>query len=204
MYSKKTNLIIGFHGCDKTIRDAVINGDELKPSLNSYDWLGNGMYFWEADPVRAYEWAVQSSKRKNSSIKNPSVLGAVIDLGNCLDLMNRQSVQVLQLGYEWLKKSYTISGIPMPVNKNIGNNTDMLYRDLDCAVIQKIHSTIIENEEINIAPFDSVRGLFLEGKAAYEGSGFAEKTHIQICIVNPNCIKGYFLPRELNEQYPIP
>jgi len=28
------------------------------------------------------------------------------------------------------------------------------------------------------------------------GAGFKEKNHIQICVRNRNCIKGYFLPRE--------
>lgn len=204
MYSKKTTLLMGFHGCNKQIRDSVINGAELKPSLNTYDWLGNGIYFWEADPIRALEWAVQSSKREGSSVKEPAVLGAVIDLGNCLDLTNRQAIQFLQLGYEWLRTSCEIEGTKLPENRNIGNNSDLLIRDLDCAVIQKIHSTIRENVGLNLAPFDSVRGMFIEGQAAYAGSGFMEKTHTQLCIINPNCVKGYFLPRELNKAYQVP
>lgn len=204
MYSKKTSLLMGFHGCDKAVRDAVINGDSLKPSLNSYDWLGHGIYFWEADPQRAMEWAIQASKRKNSSVKEPAVLGAVIDLGNCLDLMNRQSIPILEFGYEWLKTSKEAEGLPLPENRNIKGNSDLLYRDLDCAVIQKIHEIVKKNPNLGIAPYDSVRGLFLEGSEAYEGSGFKEKTHIQLCVINPNCIKGYFLPRELDKSFPVP
>ncbi len=205
MYSKKTNLIIGFHGCDESICNAVINGEDLKPSLNSYDWLGNGIYFWEADPQRAFEWAIQASKRIWSSVRTPAVIGAVIDLGNCLDLMNRKSISVLQDGYEWLKASYELDGKEMPVNQNISGNNDLLLRDLDCAVIQKIHE-VTSNKELglSLAPYDSVRGLFLEGSEAYEGSGFKTKTHVQLCIINPNCIKGYFLPRELDKKYPTP
>jgi hypothetical protein len=41
--------------------------------------------------------------------------------------------------------------------------------------------------------FDSLKGVFLvEGGQRYEGSGFYNKTHIQICICNPSCIKGVF------------
>ena len=36
---------------------------------------------------------------------------------------------------------------------------------------------------------------FQEGKDAFEGSGIKEKSHIQICVRNTDCIKGYFLPR---------
>ena len=203
MYSKRHNLTIGFHGCDSKTRDFVINGGNLNPSTNEYDWLGNGLYFWEDDPVRAMEWAVQLSKNPKSSIKNPVVLGAVIDLGNCLDLISRQSTPILKMGYEWLKKSCELNGVEMPVNKNIGSNTDLLLRNLDCAVIEKIHSVIADNPN-DFLPFDSVRGLFYEGNSIYEGSGFKEKTHIQLCIVNPNCIKGYFIPREIDKSFSIP
>ncbi len=201
MYSKKTTLLIGFHGCDKSVRDAVLNGKDLKPSLNTYDWLGNGIYFWEADPQRAMEWAEQAARKVDSSIEDPAVIGAVIDLGYCLDLMNRDSVSILKSGYDWLKKSYDLSGEELPQNKNVGGSSDLLLRYLDCAVIEKIHSVIEEN---NMTPFDSVRGLFTEGKEAYPNSGFMEKTHIQLCIKNPNCIKGYFLPRELDKNYQTP
>jgi len=45
----------------------------------------------------------------------------------------------------------------------------------------------------SLQPFDSVKGVFLsESGPIYEGSGFFTKTHIQICIRNPFCIKGVF------------
>lgn len=38
------NLVIGFHGCDLSVADKIITGkDELRPSKNSYDWLGHGI-----------------------------------------------------------------------------------------------------------------------------------------------------------------
>jgi hypothetical protein len=44
--------------------------------------------------------------------------------------------------------------------------------------------------------FDSSRGVFTEGGPAFPGAGIQSKNHIQICIRNPNCIKGFFLPRK--------
>ncbi len=35
----------------------------------------------------------------------------------------------------------------------------------------------------------------------YPEAGLTEKNHIQICIRNPNCIKSFFLPRELDLNY---
>ncbi|OQX80647.1 MAG: hypothetical protein B6D64_02915 [Bacteroidetes bacterium 4484_276] len=35
----------------------------------------------------------------------------------------------------------------------------------------------------------------------YPNAGFKEKNHIQIAIRNPNCIKGYFFPREIDTKF---
>jgi hypothetical protein len=50
--------------------------EEWKQCDNEYDWLGNGIYFWEHSPERARRWAGADG----------IVIGAVIQLGNCLDL----------------------------------------------------------------------------------------------------------------------
>jgi hypothetical protein len=34
-----------------------------------------------------------------------------------------------------------------------------------------------------------------KGGPAFVGAGLFEKSHIQICIRNPNCIQGFFMPR---------
>ena len=69
MYTSRTGLILGFHGTDESIVTSVLNGEkDLEPSNNSYDWLGNGIYFWDNSPSRALAWAEELSKRKNSKI----------------------------------------------------------------------------------------------------------------------------------------
>jgi hypothetical protein len=70
---------------------------------------------------------------------------------------------------------------------------------LDCAVIEQIHDSNVllsQSAEHKVEEFDSVRGVFIEGGEVYEGAGFMKKTHIQICVRNLNCIKGYFNPLE--------
>lgn len=202
LYSKRSNLVIGFHGCDQSVVDKVITGkEELLASTNDYDWLGNGIYFWENNEERAMDWAIELSKRKSSSVKKPAVIGAIIDLGFCLDLTDNHYLKELKVGYDELVKLCHAANLPLPQNKDIGKSTDLLLRKLDCAVIQTIHRlhSIKGNN-----PYDSVRGVFWEGAPVYPNSGFREKNHIQICVCNPNCIKGYFLPRTLNENYPNP
>ena len=170
--------------------DAVVNGkQELKPSKNLYDWLGNGIYFWDNSPHRALKWAKALSKRPDSTINEPAVIGAIIDLGFCLDLLDAQYLSVLKKSYEILVDSTKKAGNPVP--KNVGNTHDLLKRELDCAVIETLHRAMeIEAK----STFDSVRGVFWEGQELYPNAGFREKDHIQICVRNPNCIKGYFYP----------
>ena len=80
LYSRRSNLIIGFHGCDESVVRKVVSGEEdLIPSTNDYDWLGNGIYFWENNEARALQWAKELAKRKNSSVKTPAVIDAIID-----------------------------------------------------------------------------------------------------------------------------
>jgi hypothetical protein len=129
MYKVRPGLVLGFHGCDQSVRNKVILGNEdLRLSINKYDWLG----------------------------------------------------------------------IPMSENRNVGNNSDLLLRELDCDVIETCHKI---RTHIKLPSYDSVRGVFWEGAPLYENAGFREKNHTQLCIRNPNCIKGYFLPRELNKKF---
>lgn len=196
MYAKLPNLVIGFHGCSQeTYTNVLYNNQQLKKSDNKYDWLGNGIYFWENSYQRAYEWADKKYK------KNAAVLGAVLDLGLCLNLTDYNSTDILRQGYEMLKMKCTVLGIDLPENKQGKSKTDLLLRDLDCAVIQQIHEY---NKETGKTPYDSVRGVFTEGENIYPNAGFVEKTHIQLCIVNPNCIKGYFRPLAFDEDYGMP
>lgn len=197
MYKKLPNLVLGFHGCDRTTYERILfKGETLKKSENSYDWLGNGIYFWEQNFVRAQDWAKQRYGEDDAR-----VIGAVIDLGYCLNLTDSFSAEYLKLGYELLKLRCEMTGIPLPENRPSKKTSDVLLRDLDCAVIQQIHDYADEDEGTG---FDSVRGIFVEGLPPYPGSEFREKTHVQLCIRNPNCIKGYFDPLRPNDKYPMP
>ncbi len=207
MYSKRTGLVLGFHGCDQSVRDKVVfrKGEVLAPSSNDYDWLGGGIYFWENNSKRALDFArfLKSNPPHNSKqqITKPSVLGAVIDLGHCLNLLDSEYLQLLENSYQFLKASKEIFGAKIPENLPLVENGDLLKRHLDCAVIESIHAF---NKKEKLDAFDSVRGVFFEGKELYPNAGFKEKNHIQIAIRNPNCIKGYFIPRELDSVHRKP
>lgn len=202
LYSFRSNLVLGFHGCDKSVADAVVNGSSnLKFSENDYDWLGHGIYFWQNDSERALNWAKELSKRPNSKIKIPSVVGAVIDLGYCFDLVDTRYLKELKKSYDALKDVCQKSGTTLPENKDVGKSKDLLLRKLDCSVLMTAHKL---NKIANEKTYDSVRGVFWEGNELYPNAGFAEKNHVQICVCNPNCIKGYFHPREFDTDFVNP
>ncbi len=199
MYSRRTGFILGFHGCDRKIRDRIVSekGFLLKKSENDYDWLGHGVYFWENNHERALQFAQELKdnppKGKENLIEEPAVLGVIIDLGHCLDLLDSKYLDVLKVAYDYLCKSSDFFDLVLPKNKKTKSG-ELLVRNLDCAVIETAHEL---NETLGKQEYDSVRGVFFEGKDLYENAGFKDKNHIQIAIRNQNCIKGFFIPREL-------
>lgn len=206
-------IVIGFHGCDKEVFDKVIkNGEHLSDSDNDYDWLGQGKYFWEGSYERALQWAKDSSK-----INTPSVVGAFIKLGNCVDLLDSKYLKEIKLSYDILKEECNKLGTPLPQN-SIKKDNISLVRELDCKVISRHvqfnnesiafelgldHITGINKRKVQNHPefIDTIRGMFPEGKELYNGAGFRDKNHIQLCIINPNSIIGYFNPIQKNSWY---
>jgi len=166
IYSAEPGLIIGFHGCERVVCEAIISGrSQMRVSNKSWDWLGDGMYFWQNNYERALHYA--QNPPGGLKINEPAVLGAVFSLGNCLDLTDKKSLDIV-------------------------NDIYSIYAATMAAVIKQVHEIFHLTEQ---RPFDSVRALLPEGKPLYPGAGFRQKTHIQIAIRNANMIKGYFLPR---------
>jgi hypothetical protein len=152
-------------------------------SQNDYDWLGPGVYFWEANPERARQFAEEKRKR-GEKIQEPFAVGAVIDLSNCLDLTTSDSISYLKFAYSSLEETFRARQIPLPVN-----GPKSWQRFLDCAVLRRLHEIIRVSGSM---PVDTIRGVFQEGPEVYPGSAFREKTHIQIAVMNPSCIKAVF------------
>jgi hypothetical protein len=187
-----TAFVLGYHGCDRKIAERVLAGRvSLKPSHNDYDWLGDGIYFWEHNARRAFDFATEVAGRSHPSrqaIRTPAVVGAIIDLGLCLNLFESRFIGVVRQAYDHFVEGSRAAGLELPSNA-IG--PDLLSRKLDCAVLRFLHET---REEQGEPPFDTVRAAFIEGDPLYANAGFAAKSHIQICVRNPACIKGFFRP----------
>jgi hypothetical protein len=135
------------------------------------------------------EWARQAKAR--GRIDSPAVIGAVVDLGNCLDLLNRENIELVRDAHALFIDEQKRSGLPIPENKSLAGEPDKILRFLDRAVIQFLHEILDAAGE---AAFDSVRGLFPEGDELYPGAGFRDRNHIQIAVCNANLILGLFYP----------
>lgn len=174
--------LVLYHGCDKEVAESVLSGKTtLQPSENDYDWLGPGIYFWVDSPERAWAWAQERRSR-------PSVVGAFAYPGHCLNLTDYGVMSELALAYEATKGISEAAGTPLPTN-SAPQNGIFLRRRLDCAVIQMVHQ--IRKEE-GMDAYDTVYGVFEEGKHVYPGAGFRDKTHVQIAVCNPEMILGTF------------
>lgn len=192
-----TSFVLGFHGCDATVAERLLSGEaKIIQSERAYDWLGPGAYFWESDKQRALEFAEWRVSR--GDYKKAAVVGAAIDLGNCLDLTLRQNLDLVRGAYVSLKAQQEKAGLELPINENAKGdaNEDRLLRYLDCAVIVHLHKAIDEgiSKGRALEPFDAVRGIFTEGGPLYEGCAYLERTHTQVAVKNPDCIKGFFRP----------
>ena len=171
MYTRLPAFVLGFHGCDEEIGEAILAGkDDLQLSENDYDWLGSGCYFWENDADRALEFAhtmVGRKRRNGNPIIKPFVIGAIIDLGHCLNLLDRQALALVQEEYQSVVEAFALVGVPLPINAPLKGTKDLVFRRLDRAVIESVHAT---NKMKKLPAYDSVRAVFVEGDPLYLGA----------------------------------
>ena len=185
------SLVLGYHGCDLSVARKVVSGaDQLKPSQNEYDWLGSGLYFWEDNHSRAFRWAQDEQCYQSGKVKTPAALGAIIDLGNCLNLIDAEHLDLVKAAHRAYVEFCRVSNLKPAENKG----KDFRARYLDKAVFETLHRL---REKEGKAPFDTVRAFFVEGEALYESAGLHSLDHIQICVRNSRQIVGYFLPQTL-------
>jgi hypothetical protein len=179
-------IVVGYHGCPESFARDLLAGKksfrEWQPSQNEWDWLGNGIYFWEHAPNRALRWARERYRRR----QKPAVLGAYLQLGRCFDLLDEAITSLLAETYTRLARSFAAERRPLPENRG----REGKRRELDCLVINRC----LDNFQGDAIHYDTVRGAFLEGEPVYPGAGFPRESHIQVAVRNSACILGVFRP----------
>jgi hypothetical protein len=179
-------IVLGYHGSKagpsaEYARKLLLGEariEDWRPSENEYDWLGEGIYFWEHSPERARRWAGADG----------IVIGAVIQLGNCLDLTDVGYTRLLAQSYTAVETSYRKRGLSVPQN----TGRELRLRTLDCLVINNLAATMSTEAH-------TVRGAFEEGNEAFPGAALKMETHIQIAVRDRQCILGVFRPTSIGE-----
>ena len=100
--------------------------------------------FGKITPDRALNFAIEQSKRKKSKIKDPAVIGAVIDLGYCLDLMDMANIVLVKETYHTIRAAADLADAKLPQNTSPATHAhknDLLFRNPDCLVINSLHVT---------------------------------------------------------------
>jgi hypothetical protein len=142
------------------------------------------MYFWENNYDRALQWAID--KKKRGEIKQPAVIGAILQPGYCCDFMETKYIKMLATCYEAMKEWHDTLNKKLPQNKDLPHDKykDKILRELDCAAIEFMHKLLFRDAQEDIKekgytrhkPFDSTRGVFTEGGPAFEGAGLFAKS----------------------------
>ena len=179
-------VVIGYHGCTTAFARRLLLDEtaiaDWQPSENEWDWLGHGIYFWEHSPARALRWAREKYGRRG----RPAVIAAVIQLGNCFDLLDESITSILADSYRELAKGFAEEGRILPRN----NGRESKLRILDCLIVNDCLRRLADRRR----GYDTVRAAFWEGEPVYPGAGFAREAHIQLVVRNPACILGVFRP----------
>lgn len=134
----------------------------MLPTIRAWNWLGDGVYFWEDDPRRAADFA------KKRFGDRGRVIHAVIELGQCLDLLNARWTSHLRSGYKDIVRAHRQDKRALPRNRKRDHDLD--YRVIEALCIRD--------------GFDSVRAVFPEGEA-FPGSALHASSSIMICVRRP-------------------
>ena len=82
---------IGFHGTDNCNYEKIQTAG-FQCNTNPYDWLGEGVYFFQDATKRAKTWAEQHLQ--------PVVIGAEISLEACMDFLDIEWWETLKLIFD--------------------------------------------------------------------------------------------------------
>ena len=169
-------IVSGYHGTTAEAAEQILRGG-FQPSLNPYDWLGDGVYFFQDAPQRAWDWA----RERYGNIG--TVVGAHIDLENCIDLLDLGWNQVIAEAYDSYVKILKEAGQPIPVQSSGAHRLDREVMNYLVGVLRDYGRNV-----------NCVRAAFGEGHPVYPDSAFFDRAHIQIAVRNVEaCIQHIWL-----------
>jgi hypothetical protein len=83
-------LATGYHGTTTEAAISIYRGEFIL-SEKDHLWLGKGIYFFQDAPGLAWWWAdcvVKNKKKELNQDLEPAIVGAEIDIQDCMDLVD--------------------------------------------------------------------------------------------------------------------
>lgn len=165
-------IVFGYHGTSAEAARRILTSGYI-PSERAWDWLGDGVYFWQDAPFRAWEWARQRHPEQ------PAVVRSVLELRDCMDLLDTFWYPALAVIYTEYVAHHLASGKPLPRQSSASKNR---RRDRDV-----FNQAVMDLQQQGI-PIRVVRGAFQEGNPIYPESGIHDRSHVQIAVRDASLI----------------
>ncbi len=166
-------IAVGYHGTTKAAAEAIL-AKGFVPRSNPYDWLGDGVYFFQDAPERARKWAEEHFSKAEAT-----VVAAEIDLTDCLDLFDEQWARFLADVYDSYLSFLRQTEMPLPVQRGGAHRLDREVINYAVQVLGEA-GTIIR----------CVRAAFAEGHPVFPDSAILHLAHVQIAVRDPaTCIR---------------
>lgn len=169
---ESSSAVIAYHGTSSAASERILR-EGFVASLNGYDWLGDGTYFFQevpGFPHSGLEHAQAWAERLHPT--EPAVLRLEIELLDCMDLLDHGWSSRLRLLHDELSDRVERVGRELP--RQAGGN-----HGLDRMLINYAAGVLADAGK----PVRSVRGCFGEdARAAFPGSSLIDLTHVQIAV----------------------
>jgi hypothetical protein len=156
--------IVGHHGTSRQIADQVLSQGFLA-SKNTYDWLGDGVYFWQNAPLRALNWAVKTFGADGV------VIEADIEVRDFINLLDIEWMSWLADVHDQYLLEVKKKGLIPPLQ------TERAHR-LDREVIN-FGIEVLEQDGHSVR---GVIGSFREGRPVFPNSALYSESHVQIAV----------------------
>jgi hypothetical protein len=166
------SLVKAYHAGELEEIDAFIKQRSgIRHSSSQGNWLGEGVYFWENDPVRAEEWQLRRNKG--------AILECEIDTMFLLNLLVKNEHTI-----EFYDRARQIAE-NLTKTSNLRNQRGGKKFDLDNQVFREIQQSFQLEQGLC-----GVRMAFFLGESMTPNGNLYENQHIQICLWDVTAIEN--------------
>jgi hypothetical protein len=168
MMSNGELIVWGYHGTTRARADAILSGGQFRISQNPWEWLGDGVYFWQDAPHRARAWGQQWGCRDGEEV---AVLRAQLRLQACLDLLDTEWADLI---WDYAARFETeLSKQDIQLKNYLRGR-----HELDAAFFNYLVDAMREQGIL----IQTVRAAIAEGEVLFEGSPIRRESHVQIAV----------------------